>query len=230
MPLRVRDAAVDGLTLQGISHRYGSGPVVLGDIDLTIAPGESVALTGPSGSGKTTLLSIMGLLTSPRDGTVFLDNTAVPTGGPERGRLRAEAYAWVFQTVNVLGHRTARDNAALGLLARGVPCVEASRRAEDALEAVGLAEHAAARVVDLSGGELQRVCIARAVASAPRFVLADEPTGQLDHATSERALDALWSARHPDTSIVIATHDGSVACRCDRVIGLVDGRTVEGAR
>jgi len=221
---------VRGLRLHSISHRYGGGPIVLDDINLAIAPGESVALTGPSGSGKTTLLSIMGLLTVPKGGTVFLDDGTIPTRGPVRDRLRADAYAWVFQTVNVLGHRTARDNAALGLLARGVPRAEASRRAEDALEAVGLAGHVAARVVDLSGGELQRVCIARAVASAPRFVLADEPTGQLDHATSENALDALWSARHPDTSLVIATHDPSVARRCDRVVSLVDGYAVEDAQ
>ncbi len=214
------------VALEGVWHRYGSGPWVLEGLDLEVAAGEAVAVMGPSGSGKTTLLSIVGLLTEPTRGRVRLGGVPVPRSR-RRDRLRAGWFAWVFQTVNVLGHRTAEDNTALGLLARGVPREEATRQARAALGQVGLAERAGSPVVDLSGGELQRVCIARAVAAAPKVVLADEPTGQLDHATSVRVLDALWAARRPDTALVVATHDPQVAERCGRILRLVDGRLIE---
>jgi len=214
-----------GLNVAGVSHRYRKGPLVLDNVDLFIASGEAVALMGPSGSGKTTLLSIMGLLTKPASGFVSLDGIRLPHRGRRLDVARSELFSWVFQTVNVLGQRTATDNAALGLLARGVPRTEATHQANRALAAVGLADRTHDEVTELSGGELQRVCIARAMAAVPRFVLADEPTGQLDHATSQLVLDSLWEARHPDTSLVIATHDATVAERCDRVVLLVDGRT-----
>lgn len=215
------------LCLDGVSHRYGAGPLVLDGVNVGITPGESVALMGPSGSGKTTLLSVMGLLTTPTAGSLMIDGGPVARRGRRRDKVRAEWFSWVFQTVNVLGLRTARDNAALGLIARGVPRREANRSADEALSAVGLADRAMDRVVELSGGELQRVCIARAVASIPRFVLADEPTGQLDHATSLQVLDALWAAKRPETALVIATHDPMAARYCDRVIRLIDGRIVD---
>jgi ABC-type lipoprotein export system ATPase subunit len=216
-----------GLTLEGIAHRYWRGPLVLDGIDATFRAGETVALMGPSGSGKTTMLSICGLLTQPTSGTVSIDGEPVSTRGKDRDRLRAELFSWVFQTVNVLGTRSARDNTSLGLLARGIPRPEASRASDVALRAVGLAQRAADRVNDLSGGELQRVCIARAMAAAPRFVLADEPTGQLDRTTSDLVLDALWAARDPGTTLIIATHDPTVARRCDTIINLVDGTIQE---
>lgn len=218
------------LRLEGVSHRYGAGPSVLNSIDLSITPGESVALMGPSGSGKTTLLSIMGLLAVPTAGSVMIDDRPVPLRGRRRDGVRAEWFSWVFQTVNVLGARTARDNAALSLLARGVSRREASRSADKALAAVGLADRATEPVVALSGGELQRVCIARAVTSIPRFMLADEPTGQLDHAMSVQVLDALWAARRSETALVVATHDRMVADRCVRVVNLIDGHVVEESR
>lgn len=217
------------LALEGVSHRYGSGPWVLQDIDVAVAEGEAVAVMGPSGSGKTTLLSIMGLLTTPTGGAVRLGGASALAYTRRRDHARAAWFSWVFQTVNVLGHRTALDNAALGLLARGVRRPEANRIAKAALDAVGLANRADDPVVNLSGGELQRVCIARAVAATPRVVLADEPTGQLDHVTSLYVLDALWAARRPETALVVATHDPHVAGRCDRIIRLVDARAVNSA-
>lgn len=215
-----------GLHVAGVSHRYRKGPLVLDNIDLFIASGEAVALMGPSGSGKTTLLSIMGLLTKPVSGFVSVDGIRLPHRGRRLDVARAELFSWVFQTVNVLGQRTAADNAALGLLARGVARSQATVQADRALTAVGLADRTQDEVTEFSGGELQRVCIARAMAAVPRFVLADEPTGQLDHATSQLVLDSLWEARHRDTSLVIATHDPMVVERCDRVVLLVDGRAV----
>lgn len=216
-----------GLRISRVRHRYGKGPVILNGVDVTVGSGEAIALVGPSGSGKTTLLSIMGLLTRPVDGSVVIDGVEMPQRGRQLDAARSEWFAWVFQTVNALGQRTALDNAALGLLAQGVSRERANRRALDALVAVGLAERQADAVDRLSGGELQRVCIARAMATTPRFVLADEPTGQLDRATSKQVLDALWNARSDGTSLVVATHDSMVAERCDRVLRISDGRVVD---
>jgi ABC-type lipoprotein export system ATPase subunit len=216
-----------GLRVGSVSHRYAMGPLVLDNVDMFVASGEAVALMGPSGSGKTTLLSIMGLLTRPVSGFVAVDGSRLPQRGWRLDAVRAELFSWIFQTVNVLGQRTATDNAALGLVARGVPRSRAAQQANTALAAVGLAGRNRDEVAKLSGGELQRVCIARAMAAVPRFVLADEPTGQLDHATSELVVNVLWEARHSDTALVIATHDPMVAQRCDRVIGLVGGHAVD---
>jgi putative ABC transport system ATP-binding protein len=216
------------LILEDVGHTYnGSGEWVLRDIFLTMRPGEAVALLGPSGSGKTTLLSIIGLLLEPTRGQIVLDGRVL-TGRRQRARgLQLEAFAWIFQTMNMLSRRTALDNTVVGLLAKGEARGPAEQVAAAALASVGLGHLAGSPVHQLSGGELQRVCIARAVAAHPRFLLADEPTGQLDHATSADVLDALWSARHPDTAMVIATHDLEVSSRCDRAIRLVDGRLEE---
>lgn len=221
-----------GLELRDISHRYGAGrPEVLRGVSLTLEPGESVALMGPSGSGKTTLLTVLGLLVTPSSGELVLDGRSLRGRGFQLARLRAELFGWVFQSVNVLGRRTALDNASLGLLARGAPLAEARRAAAEALEAVGVGAYAERPVHTLSGGELQRVCIARALAARPRFILADEPTGQLDRANTEGVIEALVNNRPPGTSVVIATHDPLVASHCDRVVRLVDGvAVVEGRR
>lgn len=223
------NADVPALELNGISHRYGKGPLVLGDVDLVVAAGETVALMGPSGSGKSTLLSIAGLLTTPTDGTVRVGGDDVPASDGGRSRMRTERYSWVFQTVNVFGARTAQDNVEVGLLSQGVPRGEAAQRARDALDAVGLAAHRNKPVRTLSGGEVQRVCIARATAVRPLLILADEPTGQLDRGTSDVVLDALWAARHPQSVLLVATHDPEVAARCDRIVRLLDGSAREAA-
>ena len=215
------------LAVAGAGHRYSErGPAVLSGVSLTIAPGESVALMGPSGSGKTTLLGILGLLFSPSEGEVLLDGSAIPRR--RRTALRAGSFAWVFQGTNVLPRRSALDNAALGLLARGVSLAEAEAAAAAALAAVGVGQLAAKPANTLSGGELQRVCVARAIAARPRFILADEPTGQLDHANTEGVVEALVASRPPGTAVIIATHDPEVAAHCDRIIRLRDGRVVEG--
>lgn len=214
--------------LSGITHRYGPGPPVLFDVSLAVATGEAVALTGPSGSGKTTLLAIIGLLTRPSAGRVLFDRAAPPHGGAALDRFRSEAFGWVFQTANALPRRTALDNAALGVLTRGAGHGEARAQAALALEAVGVGHLAAKEARTLSGGELQRVCIARALAARPRYVLADEPTGQLDHATTLDVIAALLDRRPAGTGVILATHDIEVARRCDRVVSLVDGQVVEG--
>lgn len=214
--------------LVGVSHRYGQGPRVIDDVSLEIGHGQAVALVGPSGSGKTTLLSIIGLLISPESGSVWVDGAAAPESERRRHRLRKDTFSWVFQSVNVLGNRTILDNVVLGLLAGGVSRRLAEPAAREALTRVGLADRSLDRTVELSGGEAQRVCIARAVATSKRVLLADEPTGQLDRTTSSKVVDALWSARHPGSALIVATHDLSVAKRCERILRLVDGQLVEG--
>ncbi len=217
------------LTLHGVSHRYGPAlPWVVRAIHLEIDDGESVALMGPSGSGKTTLLSILGLLTHPAEGEVLLDGQPITAGRGASG-LRSTQFSWVFQTANALLRRTALDNAALQLLSRGAEREMAETVATAELERVGVGHLAARPARLLSGGELQRVCIARALAAAPRWILADEPTGQLDHATTLEVGSALIDNRPIGTAVIIATHDPEVAARCGRIIRLIDGEITIGA-
>ncbi|GAB4338742.1 MAG: hypothetical protein Kow0010_27080 [Dehalococcoidia bacterium] len=157
----------------------------------------------------------------------MLDGRAVTPA--EAGRLRAQLFGWVFQTVNVLGRRSAKDNAMLGLLARGADRASAETAARDALGRVGLSGFESRLACSLSGGELQRLCIARALATRPRYLLADEPTGQLDRATTEEVTEALLSRPDPQSTIIVVTHDLRVAARCDLVLGIRDGRIMIGA-
>lgn len=191
-------------------------------VEVEVGDGESVALMGPSGSGKTTLLSILGLLTAPAEGSVLLDGREV--GTQDAAELRTSQFAWVFQTANALLRRSALENASLQLLARGAARESAVAVASAELERVGVGHLTGRPARLLSGGELQRVCIARALAAAPRWILADEPTGQLDHATTLEVSAALIQGRPIETGLIVATHDPEVAARCGRVIRLVDGR------
>lgn len=208
------------LHLSSVSHRYGDLPLVLRGIDLEVGDDDTVAIVGPSGSGKTTLLSILGGLLTPTAGEVTLDGarvgrgTAVPPG----------SFSWVFQTINLLGRRTALENVAIGLYAVGHLAAAATEQARAKLEAVGLGGMERQLAMRLSGGEAQRVGIARALVGRPRYVLADEPTGQLDSASSEIVAEALFSGRPEGTSVVVATHDVAIAARCRRRFRLGDRR------
>ena len=208
------------LQLSSVSHRYGDRPPVLNGIDLEVGDDETVAIMGPSGSGKTTLLSIMGGLLAPTGGEVALDGARVGRGTP----VSPGSFSWVFQTINLLGRRTALENVAIGLHAVGYLRAAATGGAKAALEAVGLSGMDPQLAMRLSGGEAQRVGIARALVGHPRYVLADEPTGQLDSASSEIVVEALFSGRPEGTSVVVATHDHAIAARCRRRFRLVDGR------
>ncbi len=213
------------LTLENVSHRYQRGPAVLDDLNLEVDDQDTVAVLGPSGSGKTTLLAVIGLLLTPTAGSVRVNGVQAPVRGAERHRLRTRTFAWVFQSVNVLGRRKAVDNVAIPLLARGLAREEAEERAASALRLVGLGKKLESPAESLSGGELQRVCIARALASKPPVVLADEPTGQLDRRTSDAVLDAMWDLLNDvRATLIVATHDANVARRCKRVFLLRDGR------
>ncbi|GIW19928.1 MAG: ABC transporter ATP-binding protein [Chloroflexota bacterium] len=207
------------LRVSGVAHRYGNGPIVLVDVDLEVEADDTLAIVGPSGSGKTTLLSIMGGLLQPTEGEVVLDGFVVG-----REELPSGSLSWIFQTINLLGRRTALDNVALGLLALGYSVDEARERARTMLETVGLRGLEDRPAMTLSGGEAQRVGVARALVGRPRYVLTDEPTGQLDRSTSLLVADALFTARPAGTAIVVASHDPLLADRCRRRYELVDGR------
>lgn len=208
------------LGLSSVSHRYGGQPVVLRGIDLEVGDDDTVAIIGPSGSGKTTLLSILGGLLTPTAGEVTLDGARVGRGTP----VPPGSFSWVFQTVNLLGRRTALENVAIGLYAVGYLAAAATEQARAKLEAVGLSGMEHQLAMRLSGGEAQRVGIARALVGHPRYVLTDEPTGQLDSASSEMVAEALFSGRPTGTSVVVATHDVAIAARCRRRFRLGDGR------
>lgn len=210
------------IELRCVGHDYVAGRPTLKGIDLWVGGGESVAVVGPSGSGKSTLLAVVGLLIEPTRGTVLVRGQPV-TSTRSRREEYARRFSWVFQTGNVLGNRTALDNAVLSLLPQGVARRKAEGMAVGALEAVGLVAKIHQLASSLSGGELQRLCIARAMAGRPEVVLADEPTGQLDRKSTLYTLDALFRSKPPEATLVMATHDPLVAARCHRVVNLVDG-------
>lgn len=208
------------ITATGISHRYRRDlPPVLRDVNLVIEQGDTVAITGPSGSGKTTLLAILGGLLEPGEGSVAIDGVSVSAGTPSTSKI-----GWVFQTTNALGRRAVLDNVALPLVVSHVPRREAERAATLVLDRVGLGHRLLDKAAILSGGELQRLCIARALVTKPQVLLADEPTGQLDEETSNHVLDMLWSAIGQGLTLIVATHDPLVATRCSRVLRLSNGR------
>ncbi len=206
------------LTAEEVWFGYGSRQILSG-VSLTVSTGEAVAVVGPSGVGKTTLLSLLGGMQHPRSGQVSIDGVRVSRVG----------VSWVLQTVNVLPNRTVLENVALGALADGMDRRQATALAHARLRDVGLADLAQARARKVSGGELQRVVIARGLASSRPFLLADEPTGQLDHATTLSVVDCLLGARQ-DRGIIVVTHDPAVARRCDRTYELLDGRVTDTAR
>ncbi|SCY73739.1 ABC transporter ATP-binding protein [Paracoccus tibetensis] len=216
----------DVLRLEAISKTYGKGgpaPVaVLDGLDLTVARGEVVALVAPSGAGKSTLLHIAGLLDTPDGGRVLVNGRDM-TGLPDRARTEARRreLGFVYQFHHLLPEFSAAENIVLPQLAEGVAPRAAGARAAELLDRVGLSHRAHHRPAQLSGGEQQRVAFCRALANQPALLLADEPTGNLDPATSDRVFDMLMSlVRDTGLSALIATHNHQLAGRMDRVIRL----------
>lgn len=222
------------LEIAGVSRTYGTGDAaltVLREVDLTVEEGEYVAVVGPSGSGKSTLLNVMGALDRASAGAVRLaghDLASYSDAG--LSRLRATYLGFVFQQFFLLDRQSALENVADGLLYQGVRRPERRRRAAAALERVGLAHRLDHLPSQLSGGECQRVAVARAVVHEPRIVLADEPTGNLDSASGAAVL-ALFDALHAaGGTVVLITHDPRIAARVPRVVTLRDGRVESDSR
>ena len=201
---------------------------VLTDVNLEVRRGEFVAIVGESGAGKSTLLHLLGALDGPTSGDVRLDGHSYGESTPtELAAVRNRKIGFVFQFHHLLRDFTARENVAMPLLIAGIPEADALRRAEELLTTVGLGPRLTHRPTQLSGGEQQRVALARALATDPLVVLADEPSGNLDHQNSERLHDLLAGmARDLETALVIVTHNRVLAARADRVLSLEDGRLI----
>ncbi|NTW39777.1 MAG: ABC transporter ATP-binding protein [Cellulomonadaceae bacterium] len=207
----------------------GTEPVhALRNASLRVERGEYVSVVGPSGSGKSTLLHILGLLDRPTSGDYLLDG--VPTGTAseaDRAALRGGRIGFVFQSFHLLPHRTVLDNVLLATLYSGVPRAERRGRALAALERVGLSHRLEFMPTVLSGGERQRVAIARAVIASPHVLLADEPTGNLDQATSGGVLDLFDELHRDGLTLVVITHDAAVSARAERRVRIADGVLTE---
>jgi putative ABC transport system ATP-binding protein len=217
------------LRCQSLSRTYVSGAreiTVLRDITFELSPGGFLAVTGPSGSGKSTLLGLLAGLDRPTRGRVVLDGRDLGTlTEDERARVRAEAVGFVFQSFHLIPTLTARENIQVPLELRGE---DARARAEELLQRVGLGDRGHHYPAQLSGGEQQRVAVARAFAHRPKILFADEPTGNLDAANGRNVIDLLGELnRELGTTLVLVTHDPDLARLARRVIRLRDGAVVE---
>jgi putative ABC transport system ATP-binding protein len=219
--------------LRGVTRTYGQGSTrvdALRDVELTVRHGEFVAVAGPSGSGKTTLLQLLGALDRPTSGELHFegrDLAALRDG--QLTALRLGTIGFVFQQFNLIPTLTAAQNVEVALAPRRLKAAARHERARELLDSVGLAPRADHLPSQLSGGEQQRVAIARALANDPRVVLADEPTGNLDSATSEEIIRALRELSERDgRTVVLVTHDTEVAAAAPRTIRMQDGRIVNG--
>jgi ABC-type lipoprotein export system ATPase subunit len=217
------------LQLQGVSKTYRRGDEqvhVFADFDFTLDAGEFVVVTGPSGAGKSTLLHVAGGLDAPDSGTVAVagqDVWAMSTGA--RAAFRRRNLGFVFQFFNLVPMLTAVENVSLPLVLDGMPARSADARAAELLERVGLGDRGRHRPAELSGGQMQRVAVARALVARPGIILADEPTGNLDSHSSTEVLDVLRSLADEDgAAVVMVTHDPEAARYGSRVLHLVDGR------
>ena len=193
-------------------------------VDLTVDEGEMMSIMGPSGSGKSTLMAILGCLDTPTSGRYRLAGTDV-SGLSDRqlATIRGRQIGFIFQTFNLLARATALENVELPLLYAGAS--KRRQRAQAALEAVGLGDRARHRPAELSGGEQQRVAMARALVNDPSIILADEPTGNLDSKTGDEVLDVLTALHEErDLTLLIVTHDPRVAARTERIVHVLDGR------
>jgi ABC-type lipoprotein export system ATPase subunit len=213
------------LVTTGLTHSYprADGPV-LTEVGVSFSWSELTAIWGPSGSGKSTFLSLLGLLMAPSEGKVIVMGTDAWSSPRQARALRASSYAWVLQNSACLEARSALDNVMVGVRSGGAARDQARDVATEALHLVGLEHRLFARASELSGGELQRMTVARAFAQGRPIVLADEPTGQLDRQSSQTVATALRSLAASGCAVVVATHDQALAAGCDRVLAVADGR------
>lgn len=206
-------------------HMGDQAVYALSNIDLCIESGEYVSIMGPSGSGKSTLLNIIGLLDKPDSGTYELDNRLITDWTEiEQAQIRREKIGFVFQTFHLIPRLTAAENIELPLILSGIPAEQRQIRVTQALEAFELMSRAHHRPAELSGGQRQRVAIARATIMQPSVILADEPTGNLDHKIGTEVMVLLENLHHSGTTLIVVTHDRELGARAHRQIGMRDGK------
>ena len=217
------------LELTDVSRVYGDEVKVfaLREVSLRIMPGDFMAIVGPSGSGKSTMLGLLGCLDLPTTGSIKIAGEEITTlDDPSRTRLRGRTIGFVFQQFHLIAHLSALGNVETALLYRGLKPAERREKAMDALDRVGLGPRHDHRPVQLSGGEQQRVAIARSLVTDPIIVLADEPTGALDSSNAENVMQIFESLRSNERAVVLVTHDQGVAGRADRKVSMRDGEIV----
>ncbi len=219
------------LVMQSISKVYRTDLIethALREFSLHVREGEFVAVTGPSGSGKTTFLNIAGLLETFDSGAYILDGQDVSgLSDDDRSRIRNRKIGFIFQSFNLIPDLDVFDNVDVPLRYRGMSASERKRRIGEALELVGLASRMKHVPAQLSGGQQQRVAIARALAGSPRFLLADEPTGNLDSLMARQVVDLLEDINRRGTTIVMVTHDAELARRAHRNVHVMDGQVTD---
>lgn len=219
------------LQMKNLSKIYRTGSIethALRDFDLSVTHGEFVAITGPSGSGKTTFLTIAGLLETYTSGSYLLDGMEVITlDERQRSQIRNLKIGFIFQSFNLIPDLNVYANVEAPLRYRGLPGAERKRLVMESLERVGLASRKHHYPSQLSGGQQQRVAIARALAGSPRFLLADEPTGNLDTEMAADVVALLQDLHAEGATIVMVTHDPELATKADKIVHVVDGRSTE---
>ncbi|WP_188761440.1 ABC transporter ATP-binding protein [Sandarakinorhabdus glacialis] len=218
------------LTMTNLSKAYRTDTVetaALDGVDLAIEQGEFVAIMGPSGCGKSTLLNVMGMLDSPTAGSyMFADKEVAGLNEEKLGELRKHYIGFIFQSFNLVDELSVRENVELALLYHNIPAAERRTRVEAVLDKVGIGHRAGHRPAQLSGGQQQRVAVARALVGAPKLILADEPTGNLDTAHGEEVMRMLRQLNEEGSTIVMVTHSPAHADYAGRVINMLDGRIV----
>jgi len=219
------------IQLDGVTKVFLTDEVethALSGVYLEMCRGEYVSVAGPSGCGKSTLLSIMGLLDTPSDGRYWLNGRAVENlKASERARIRNREIGFIFQAFNLIGDLTVYENVELPLTYRGLSSSERKRRAQEALEKVGMSHRMKHYPSQLSGGQQQRVAVARALGGEPSILLADEPTGNLDSKNGEAVMELLRELHRNGATICMVTHDPRYADFADRTVHLFDGKVVE---
>ena len=222
--------AVPVVDVVNVTRSFPGPPEVqaLKSVNLRINPGDYVSIVGPSGSGKSTMLNVLGLLDRPSVGEYYLNGVLTGLADEdERAAIRGRTIGFVFQAFHLMPHRTVLDNVLLATLYSGVPRGQREQRAREALERVGLAHRINFLPTTLSGGEQQRVAVARAVVAQPTLLLADEPTGNLDQTTTGEVMSLFEELNKDGLTVVMITHDDAIAQRAGRRIRIADGHLSE---